>query len=87
MFLSSYTFTDTTVLFKKVVFFVVFQVEGAVTRAYNRWIEDLSSLPEFQASFKTEKEKWEKLQEEITRQKVDQNLLKCKDIHNTLFSV
>lgn len=50
---------------------MLFQVEGAVTRAYNRWIEDLPSLPEFQASLKTEKEKWEKLQEEITNQKVD----------------
>ncbi|XP_029009041.1 centrosomal protein of 152 kDa isoform X2 [Betta splendens] len=36
------------------------QVEGAVTRAYNRWIEDMTSLPEYQASLQTEKVKWEK---------------------------
>uniref|UniRef100_A0A4W6CYQ9 Centrosomal protein 152 n=1 Tax=Lates calcarifer TaxID=8187 RepID=A0A4W6CYQ9_LATCA len=41
------------------------QVEGAVTRAYNRWIEDLTSLPEYQASLQTEKEKWEELQEKF----------------------
>lgn len=47
-----------------------FQVEGAVTRAYNRWIEDLTSLPEYQAALQTEKEKWEQLQEKHTQQKV-----------------
>ncbi|XP_013876974.1 centrosomal protein of 152 kDa isoform X2 [Austrofundulus limnaeus] len=55
------------------------QVEGAVTRAYNSWIENLSSLPEFQASLKTEKEKWEKLQEEITNQKVSQALREAEE--------
>lgn len=48
----------------------LFQVEGAVTRAYNRWIEDLTSLPEYQAALQTEKEKWEQLQEKHTQQKV-----------------
>lgn len=47
----------------------LFQVEGAVTRAYNRWIEDLTSLPEYQAALQTEKEKWEQLQEKHTQQK------------------
>nr|XP_019934625.1 PREDICTED: centrosomal protein of 152 kDa [Paralichthys olivaceus] len=50
------------------------QVEGAVTRAYNRWIEDLTSLPEYQASLQTEKEKWEELQEIHTEQQVSQAL-------------
>ncbi|XP_035013531.2 centrosomal protein of 152 kDa isoform X2 [Hippoglossus stenolepis] len=50
------------------------QVEGAVTRAYNRWIEDLTSLPEYQASLQTEKEKWEELQEKHTEQQVSQAL-------------
>lgn len=48
----------------------VFQVEGAVTRAYNRWIEDLTSLPEYQASLQREKEKWEELHKELTEQRV-----------------
>lgn len=48
----------------------VFQVEGAVTRAYSRWVEDLTSLPEYQASLQTEREKWEEVQEKITRQRV-----------------
>ncbi|XP_061677778.1 centrosomal protein of 152 kDa isoform X2 [Syngnathoides biaculeatus] len=50
------------------------QVEGAVTRAYNRWIEDLTSLPEYQASLQTEKENWEELQKEHMEQKVTQAL-------------
>lgn len=49
---------------------VLFQVEGAVTRAYNRWIEDLTSLPEYQASLQTEREKWEELQEKCTERQV-----------------
>lgn len=48
----------------------LFQVEGAVTRAYNRWIEDLTSLPEYQTSLQMEKEKWEDLQGKITEQRV-----------------
>lgn len=49
---------------------MVFQVEGAVTRAYNRWIEDLTSLPEYRAALQTEREKWEVLQEKRTGQQV-----------------
>lgn len=48
----------------------VFQVEGAVTRAYNRWIEDLTSLPEYQASLQREKEKWQQVHKELTEQRV-----------------
>uniref|UniRef100_A0A3B4X9K2 Centrosomal protein 152 n=1 Tax=Seriola lalandi dorsalis TaxID=1841481 RepID=A0A3B4X9K2_SERLL len=44
------------------------QVEGAVTRAYNRWTEDLTSLPEYQVCLQTEREKWERLQEKCTEQ-------------------
>nr|XP_057943335.1 centrosomal protein of 152 kDa isoform X2 [Doryrhamphus excisus] len=38
------------------------KVEGAVARAYNHWIEDLTSLPEYQASLQREKKKWEEQQ-------------------------
>uniref|UniRef100_A0A4W6CYR6 Centrosomal protein 152 n=1 Tax=Lates calcarifer TaxID=8187 RepID=A0A4W6CYR6_LATCA len=55
------------------------QVEGAVTRAYNRWIEDLTSLPEYQASLQTEKEKWEELQEKCTEQWVSQALREAEE--------
>ncbi|XP_029953130.1 centrosomal protein of 152 kDa isoform X2 [Salarias fasciatus] len=50
------------------------QVEGAVTRAYTRWIDDLTSLPEYQASLITEQKKWEELQEKRTEQQVSQAL-------------
>ncbi|KAM4734564.1 centrosomal protein of 152 kDa isoform 2-T4 [Anableps anableps] len=55
------------------------QVEGAVIRAYGRWIEDLSSLPEYKASLQREKEKWEELQEEITKEKVSQALRQAEE--------
>ncbi|XP_037110522.1 centrosomal protein of 152 kDa isoform X2 [Syngnathus acus] len=50
------------------------KVEGAVTRAYNRWIEDLPSLPQYQALLQREKEKWEELQKQDVEQKVSQAL-------------
>ncbi|XP_077424265.1 centrosomal protein of 152 kDa isoform X2 [Vanacampus margaritifer] len=50
------------------------KVEGAVTRAYNHWIEDLTSLPEYQASLQKERENWEELQKQYIEQKVSQAL-------------
>ncbi|XP_061577597.1 centrosomal protein of 152 kDa isoform X2 [Cololabis saira] len=55
------------------------QVEGAVTRAYNRWVEDLSSLPEYQSSLQTEREKWEELQEELVQQRVSRALEEAEE--------
>lgn len=49
---------------------MLFQVEGAVMRAYNRWIEDLTSLPEYKASLQMEREKWEEEQEKFTKLQV-----------------
>ncbi|XP_033823422.1 centrosomal protein of 152 kDa [Periophthalmus magnuspinnatus] len=55
------------------------QVEAAVTRAYNRWIEDLTSLPEYQASLLSEKEKWEEYQQKVTDQKISQALCAAEE--------
>ncbi|XP_070763937.1 centrosomal protein of 152 kDa [Enoplosus armatus] len=55
------------------------QVEGSVTRAYNRWIEDLTSLPEYQASLQTEREKWEEVQEKRAEQQVSQALREAEE--------
>lgn len=41
-----------------------------MTRAYSRWVDDLASLPEYQALLQTEKEKWEELQKLVTEQRV-----------------
>ena len=57
-------------MYNSYTYVLVLQVEGALTRAYNRWIEDLTSLPEYQASLQTEKEKWEELQEKHIEQQV-----------------
>lgn len=51
------------------------KVEGAVTRAYNRWIEDLTSLPEYQASLQRERENWEELQKQYLEQQVKDILI------------
>ncbi|XP_037110527.1 centrosomal protein of 152 kDa isoform X7 [Syngnathus acus] len=53
------------------------KVEGAVTRAYNRWIEDLPSLPQYQALLQREKEKWEELQKQDVEQKISEAQLSC----------
>ncbi|XP_056138433.1 centrosomal protein of 152 kDa [Lampris incognitus] len=50
------------------------QVEGAVTRAYSRWVEDLTSLPEYKANLQREEEKWKELQENNVQQQVSQAL-------------
>ncbi|KAM9854796.1 centrosomal protein of 152 kDa [Aulostomus maculatus] len=55
------------------------QVEGAVTRAYNRWIEDLTSLPEYKESLQKEMEKWEELQKKDTEQQVLQALKEAEE--------
>ncbi|KAJ3596388.1 hypothetical protein NHX12_002795 [Muraenolepis orangiensis] len=42
------------------------QVEGAVSRAYGRWLEDLTSLPEYKANLQREKDQWEELLKQKT---------------------
>uniref|UniRef100_A0A3B4WYJ8 Centrosomal protein 152 n=1 Tax=Seriola lalandi dorsalis TaxID=1841481 RepID=A0A3B4WYJ8_SERLL len=66
-------------LIKPWTYVLVLQVEGAVTRAYNRWTEDLTSLPEYQVCLQTEREKWERLQEKCTEQQVSQALRKAEE--------
>ncbi|XP_029613265.1 centrosomal protein of 152 kDa isoform X2 [Salmo trutta] len=46
------------------------KVEGAVSRAYCRWLQDLSSLPEYKVALQREREKWEKIQEQHVQQQM-----------------
>ncbi|XP_077566853.1 centrosomal protein of 152 kDa isoform X3 [Stigmatopora nigra] len=55
------------------------KVEDAVTRAYDRWIEDMTSLPEYQASLRREREKWEELQKLSVEGKVRQPLTRVEE--------
>uniref|UniRef100_A0A3P8W0E9 Centrosomal protein 152 n=1 Tax=Cynoglossus semilaevis TaxID=244447 RepID=A0A3P8W0E9_CYNSE len=55
------------------------QVEGAVTRAYSHWTEDLASLPEYQASIQREKDKWEELQGKNIEQQIAQALREAEE--------
>ncbi|XP_068170223.1 centrosomal protein of 152 kDa isoform X2 [Antennarius striatus] len=55
------------------------QVEGAVTRAHHRWVEDLTSLAEYQMCLQTEREKWEEHQKEFTEKWVSQALREAEE--------
>ncbi|KAM7002587.1 centrosomal protein of 152 kDa [Tautogolabrus adspersus] len=55
------------------------QVEGTITRAYNRWIEDLTSLPEYKAALQTEREEWEALQEKHIEQQISRALREAEE--------
>ncbi|XP_046715991.1 centrosomal protein of 152 kDa isoform X2 [Silurus meridionalis] len=46
------------------------QIECAVSRAWNRWLHEMSSLPEYSASLQTEREKWETLKEQQIEKRV-----------------
>nr|XP_046208214.1 centrosomal protein of 152 kDa isoform X2 [Oncorhynchus gorbuscha] len=55
------------------------QVEGAISRAYSRWLQDLPSLPEYKAALQREREKWEKEQEEHVQQRVSLALREAEE--------
>ncbi|XP_073687907.1 centrosomal protein of 152 kDa [Garra rufa] len=46
------------------------QVEGAISRARSRWLQDLTSLPEYKSSLETEKDEWERLQQQHVQEQV-----------------
>ncbi|XP_036816597.1 trichohyalin-like isoform X2 [Oncorhynchus mykiss] len=46
------------------------QVEGAVSRVYSRWLQDVPSLPGYKATLQREREKWEKVQEKHVQQQM-----------------
>ncbi|KAI4872117.1 hypothetical protein NFI96_031063 [Prochilodus magdalenae] len=46
------------------------QVEDAVSRAHTRWLQDLTTLPEYKASLQTEREKWNALQVQHVQEQV-----------------
>ncbi|XP_048013741.1 centrosomal protein of 152 kDa isoform X2 [Megalobrama amblycephala] len=46
------------------------QVEGAISRARSRWLQDLNSLPEYKSSLQMEKEEWERLQQQHVQEQV-----------------
>ncbi|KAF5907494.1 centrosomal protein, partial [Clarias magur] len=46
------------------------QVERAVSRARNRWLQEMSSLPEYKASLQMEREQWETQQQQNVQEQV-----------------
>uniref|UniRef100_A0A4W5QKG3 CEP152 CEP63 binding coiled coil domain-containing protein n=1 Tax=Hucho hucho TaxID=62062 RepID=A0A4W5QKG3_9TELE len=58
---------------------LLLQVEGAVSRAYSRWLQDLPSLPEYKAALQREREKWEKVQEQHVQQQVSLALREAEE--------
>ncbi|XP_060770807.1 centrosomal protein of 152 kDa isoform X4 [Neoarius graeffei] len=55
------------------------QVERAVSRARNRWVQEMSSLPEYKASLQTEREQWEMLQQQHIQQQVSSAIKAAED--------
>uniref|UniRef100_A0A8B9LLN1 CEP152 CEP63 binding coiled coil domain-containing protein n=1 Tax=Astyanax mexicanus TaxID=7994 RepID=A0A8B9LLN1_ASTMX len=55
------------------------QVEGAVSRAHSRWLQDLTSIPEYKASLQKEREKWEAIQEENIQEHVSSAIQNAED--------
>uniref|UniRef100_W5JZ82 Centrosomal protein 152 n=1 Tax=Astyanax mexicanus TaxID=7994 RepID=W5JZ82_ASTMX len=55
------------------------QVEGAVSRAHSRWLQDLTSIPEFKASLQKEREKWEAIQEKNIQEHVSSAIQNAED--------
>uniref|UniRef100_A0A8C2KYF2 Centrosomal protein of 152 kDa-like n=1 Tax=Cyprinus carpio TaxID=7962 RepID=A0A8C2KYF2_CYPCA len=49
---------------------ITLQVEGAISRARSRWLQDLTSLPEYKSSLQTEKDEWERLQQQHVQEQV-----------------
>ncbi|MCJ8735943.1 hypothetical protein PDJAM_G00253320 [Pangasius djambal] len=55
------------------------KVEMAVSRARNRWLQEVSSLPEYKASLQTEKEQWETLQQQHIQEQVSSAIKAADD--------
>ncbi|KAL7867924.1 hypothetical protein SRHO_G00093080 [Serrasalmus rhombeus] len=55
------------------------QVEGAVSRAHARWLQDLTTLPEYKACLQTEREKWEAVQEDNIQKQVSSAIKTAED--------
>ncbi|XP_043084683.1 centrosomal protein of 152 kDa [Puntigrus tetrazona] len=49
---------------------ITLQVEGAISRARSRWLQDLTSLPEYKSSLRSEKDEWERLQRQHVQEQV-----------------
>ncbi|KAG8440507.1 hypothetical protein GDO86_006310 [Hymenochirus boettgeri] len=48
------------------------QVELAVAKAHDRWMEELTSLPQYKAQLKLEKENWEKINESVVKKQISE---------------
>ncbi|XP_067292600.1 centrosomal protein of 152 kDa isoform X1 [Pseudorasbora parva] len=49
---------------------IALQIEGAISRARSRWLQDLTSLPEYKSSLQTEKDEWERIQQQHVQEQV-----------------
>ncbi|KAK2867413.1 hypothetical protein Q8A67_025530 [Cirrhinus molitorella] len=49
---------------------ITVQVEGAISRARSRWLQDLTSLPEYKSSLETKKDEWQRLQQQHVQEQV-----------------
>uniref|UniRef100_A0AAY4CBD0 CEP152 CEP63 binding coiled coil domain-containing protein n=1 Tax=Denticeps clupeoides TaxID=299321 RepID=A0AAY4CBD0_9TELE len=54
-------------------------VEGAVSRAYSRWLQELTSHPEYKANLQAEKAKWEAQREEHVEKRITSALKESEE--------
>ncbi|XP_030621163.1 centrosomal protein of 152 kDa [Chanos chanos] len=55
------------------------QVEEAVSRAHARWLQNLTSLPEYKAALQTEREEWDRLQQQRVQEQMFTSLRTAED--------
>ncbi|XP_057186483.1 centrosomal protein of 152 kDa isoform X2 [Triplophysa rosa] len=58
---------------------IALKVEGAISRARSRWLQDLTSLPEYKSSLQTEREEWERQQEKRVQEQVSAAVKNVED--------
>ncbi|XP_051548227.1 centrosomal protein of 152 kDa-like isoform X3 [Myxocyprinus asiaticus] len=58
---------------------IALQVEDAISRARSRWLQDLTSLPEYKSNLQVEKDEWERLQQQHVQEQVSSAVKAAED--------
>ncbi|XP_051979024.1 centrosomal protein of 152 kDa [Xyrauchen texanus] len=58
---------------------IALQVEGAISQARSRWLQDLTSLPEYKSNLQVEKDEWERLQQQHVQEQLSSAVKAAED--------
>ncbi|XP_051975841.1 centrosomal protein of 152 kDa-like [Xyrauchen texanus] len=64
---------------------IALQVEGAISRARSRWLQDLTSLPEYKSNLQAEKIEWQRLQQQLVQEQVSSAVKSTEDKWQEMF--